>query len=335
MTLAELLNSDLSTLGREARHLFDWWVDELAKLVPASVKRLSVVRGRPIRFTALGLDAIDDATTSHRNYVVTIAHENVLQREIATPPMTSAELRRMLALNSERYLPLPGDSVILATAVRDGRGQDGMMLSEIAAFPIARAQALADAMRAGHIVPRAVRLADQNGRIDPRFNFLPAMRASGLVQSSGSHVRSWWIVVGALVALVVATAIWRDVVEVDRLQTLVDAQRPAVGVAQRITAQMQALDAIARRAAQRRGDSDPLLLLGLTTAAVPDGAWVQRLAWNGVTMRLTGYRSRDTDVAAALRKMPGIVTVKSAQTDTMTEIAAGQPFDLVATMRTD
>lgn len=333
MTLTELLNSDMATIGRTLRGAFDWWVAELDNLVPAAVRRWNDAGVQTLHFDgAAGTITADDNEVSARSPVVALRPQDVLTRELATPPMSVAELARMLLLNGERYLPLPADTILLATATRGIVRDDGMMIADVAALPLIRARALAEALQMRQIVPRAVRIADGANRVDPRFDFLPALRSSGLVYGSPHHARNWWIVVGALAALSVAVAIWHDAAKVDRLQALVDTQRPAVGVAQRMTTQMRALDAVAQRSARRRGRSEPLALLELATTTVPDGAWVQRLTWNGATLRMTGYRSRDADVAAALRKMPGVATVKSTRSDTMTENAAGQPFDLIATM---
>ena len=74
-------------------------------------------------------------------------------------------------------------------------------------------------------------------------------------------------------------------------------------------------------------------MLAQVSEAVPDGAWVQRYAFEGNALRLTGYRQPDADVAGALRKLPLFASVKSAQSDEAAAISTGQPFDLVAQLR--
>jgi len=267
-----------------------------------------------------------------QNVTVLVPSSAVLVRDIATPAMTSADLGRMLALNAERYFPLPGASVLISSAIRPERREDGLMLTDLAALPLLRAEALAKAMTEAGIEPQAVRIAGDRFAPDPRFDFLPAMQNSGLIGRAARSAQNWWIVVGVFAVLNLATMIWRDSADVERLQTLADQQRPAVAVAQRMATRIRSVDAIAHRAVARRGFFDPLAALARTTAAVPDGAWVQRYAWDGTTLRLTGYRASDTDVAGALRKAPGFTNVKSAQTDSMAETATGLPFDLVARM---
>jgi Tfp pilus assembly protein PilN len=331
MTLNELLNSDLATIGREARRGFDWWIGELRALLPDRLKSWQTGTTPVLAFDGTVLATGDGKSDSRP--VVVVSGASVLTREITTPPMSRDDLERMLALNAERYLPLPAGAVLLAMAGRADRSVDGMMLTDIAALPVARAAALAEALRRIAIIPRAVRIGDTSSRPDPRFDFLPAMRAAGLVERADARVRNWWVVVAVLAVLNVATIIWRDTAAVNRLEALTDAQRPAVAIAQRMTTRMRQADAIVQRAVIRRREQSALGVLAATTAAVPDGAWVQSYAWDGLTLRLTGYRARDADVAAALRKSPVFASVKSAQTDSIAEIAAGQPFDLAAQIK--
>ncbi|MFM9976615.1 MAG: hypothetical protein ACKVOP_01025 [Sphingomonadaceae bacterium] len=331
MTLNELLNSDLSTIGREARRGFDWWIDELRALLPDRIRRWQSGSTPVIAFDGTGLAA--SAENPLTRPIVVVSDTSVLTREIVTPVMSRDDLARMLALNAERYLPLPANAILLATSARADRRDDGMMLTDVAALPIARATVLAEALRRAAMAPRAVQIGDADATPDPRFDFLPAMRAAGLVAPSASKVQNWWAVVAALAVLNFAAIIWRDAAAVDRLQALTDAQRPAVAIAQRMTARMRQADLIVQRTVARRRQQGALDVLAATTAAVPDGAWVQRYAWDGPTLRLTGYRSRDADVAAELRKVPMFASVKSAQTDSVAEIATGQPFDLVAQIK--
>lgn len=338
VTLSELLNSDLSTLIGYARRGYDWWIEELATLVPTSVRSWGtrstnvVMFAEDHRFVRTdGSPLMTDADASMgQNVTVLVPNGAVLVRDIATPAMTGADLDRMLALNGERYFPLPGASVLISSAIRPDRREDGAMVSDLAAFPLSRAEALAKAMTESGIAPQAVRVASDPFIPDSRFDFLPAMQKGGMIGKTARSTQNWWVVVGIFAALNLATMIWRDSADVERLQTLADQQRPAVAVAQRMAGRIRSVDAIAHRAVARRGFFDPLSALARTTAAIPDGAWVQRYAWDGTTLRLTGYRSSDTDVAVALRKAPGFINVKSAQTDSMAETATGMPFDLVA-----
>ena len=338
MSLNSLLNSDLTTLIGNARGAYGWWIDELFALAPQTLRGWSTTKRKTVIFDDDGRltpsNPVDKASSSSwRNAVIVIPQSAVLLRQVETPATTRAELSRALALNSERYFPLPSGSILLASAAQSVRNDAGTMQTDVAALPLACAARLAEALREADIVPQSVRIAGNYQSADRRFNFLPAMRAAGLVDASDGNSRKWWLVVAAFALLNLAAIVWRDAAEVDRLQALVDAQRPAVGVAQRMAMAMQAMDASAHRAATRRGEQEPLRILAAATAAVPEGAWVQRYAWDGGTLRLTGYRARDADVATALRRAGRFANVKSTQTDSMAETVTGQPFDLAAEIR--
>ena len=333
MTLNDLLNSDLTTLRHEARRGFDWWIDELAALVPSSLQRFGqrnrqmlTLDGGVWHDAATG-DALGRAPSD--GAIIVINENQLLVREVTVPPMSASEVNRMLALNAGRYFPMPTESILLSATPRRTRTDEGLMTVDVAALPITRATAIAAAISATGLIPAAVRVL-RDEHVDPRFDFLPQMQRSGLLGSHRPGRANWWALVAALALLNIAMLSWRDTADIERLQALVDGQRPAVTVAQRITARMRAMNAHAQRAALQRQQREPLSTLAAITQAVPDGAWVQRYAWDGATLRLTGYRSRDTDVASALRKLPGFANVKSAQTDSIAETATGQPFDLVA-----
>ena len=85
--------------------------------------------------------------------------------------------------------------------------------------------------------------------------------------------------------------------------------------------------------AAERGSHDVLGALGSVSAALPSGAWVQRYAWSGRSVRLTGYKRQGVDVLAALRHDPRFANVRSANSDVIAEIPAGQPFDITATLK--
>jgi len=334
MNVSTLLNSDLSTLLQEARRGVDWWREELAGLVPAALRGGQRADRATLIFDGAGgfvdrQGRTPDAATRAafgREGVVLVPGNTVLVRRIAAPPMTRADLTRMFALNAERHFPMPGGAVLLSS-VAPGGGEGGTT-AEIAALPEPFARSLAAAMQDCHLQPQSVRVAQVDGRPDARFDFLPAMRAAGLTETSPSPRRAWWSLVALLALLNLVAAIWVDAAAVDRLQALVDAQRPAVTVAQTMATRVRRNEAMAKAAVLRRRQIDALGTLAYVSAALPEGAWVQRYAWDGRALRLTGYRSRDADVAAALRRIPGFTRVKSGQTDAVAETATGQPFEL-------
>lgn len=337
MKLNNLLNSDMKTIVGEANRAFLWWVEELRSLVPPRMRDWRSTKSPILFFDTIGRftesDGAPATNGSPSNATIVVCDQAVLQREVIAPAMSRSDLAQMLSLNCERYFPLPGASLILAQSTDSIRTENGVAKIGIAALPLVHADALAAALKAAAITPRSVRIGNRDLNADPRFDFLSGMRAAGLLPPRSRRRAIWWTVVAAFALLNLVTLILRDAAENERLQALVDAQRPAVTVAQRMTSQMRSVGTVAQRVAARRAQREPLGALAATTIALPDGAWVQRYAWDGASVRLTGYRMRDADVAAALRRSDRFANVKTAQTDSMGETVTGQPFDLTAEIR--
>ena len=57
---------------------------------------------------------------------------------------------------------------------------------------------------------------------------------------------------------------------------------------------------------------DPLHVLDAVTRVLPPSAWVQRLEWNGQTVRVVGFKNSDTDLVAAFRASPVFINPRVA-----------------------
>lgn len=341
MKLNELLNSDMTTIAGAVREGFDWWRAELAGLLP---RRSALGAARPATLAVLAtrgeLSLIRNGQFGETVGAIGRLHgspalfpaDECLVRKLSLPAMSQRDLSAMLALDGDRYFPMAAGTSLFA-ASPPHPAADGTIAVDVAAWPVDRARLAADALFAAGITPSEVRPADPDLVPDARFDFLPAMRDREIMPGSGESARTWWIVVACLIALNLGMIVWRDSARLERMQELVDAQRPAAAVAQRIVQQMRSSQALAVRSVDERRDRDATGILGEVTRAVPNGAWVQRYAVEGNTLRLTGYRLPDVDVAAALRRSPRFASVKSAQSDQTAVGADGQPFDLVAELR--
>jgi hypothetical protein len=330
MRLEQLLNADMATLGQLIRTGALWWIDELRGLLPAGLAasrdpallvdqgaveplgadRSRVGRGdRPVRAQAI------------------VPAASALLRTVEVPAMNRRDLVRMIELDIERWLPLPAGAAVVDAAIVARGTAEGRMEAAIAALPVPVASAAISAFSGAGIAPTHLRIAGGDAP-DTRFDFLPAMRTAGLAEKPRGAAPFWWAVVGFLFVLNMGMLIWRDSANVEQLQALVDAQTPAVQIARRVTRDMRQTDLLARRAVVRRRRHNALGDLALVSRTMPDGAWVQHYAWDGASLRLSGYRTADTDVAGALRRVPGFASVKSAQTEALAEISSGEPFDL-------
>ncbi len=159
-----------------------------------------------------------------------------------------------------------------------------------------------------------------------------AMRAVVPVAGQGDARSAWWAIAGFLFALNLGLLVWRDMQSVLQLERLLEQQAPAVDTARAITRRIAASNGRAIELVARRERYDPLDALAAATRALPAQAWVQRYAWDGKGVRISGYKARGTDVTGALRRSGRFAGVRLAGADSMAEVPAGQPFDVTATL---
>lgn len=335
MTAGRLLDADMTTIGRMIAQGFRWWIDELAALVPPRWRGDGGDRGPQAWYDGTLHAARDGrpigplAAAARGPATILIAPDLCLTRTLDRPAVSPRDLARMLALDGDRIMPMPAGSMLVAGRVASAAADGVHVVVEAAGLPIGVARDLLAAAAAADIVPVRVALdppTDPAARID----FLPAMRDAGLIVGDRSVAATWWAVVAFLFALNLGLLIWRDHASVARLRQIVDAQRPAVSVARAIGARVAGADRIARASADARARHDALGMLAGVTRALPDGAWVQRLSWDGASVRLAGYRARDANVVTALRAAPGFAGVRNTSSDAVAEVPAGQPFDVTA-----
>jgi general secretion pathway protein L len=339
VTLAELLNTDLTTIGGWLADFYRWWIGELAEMLPAPARRWVETRpslsAEPLadgtyRFSRDGRLVMEEPADRRRARPVTLRvspHEALL-REAPAPAIAERDLRRMVALDIDRLTPFRADQVFVAVAA-SAAGTHRALVGAI------RREAALDALqnaRAAGLDPRALGVAGSSPA-ELALDFFPAMREAGVIVDPSPGRTRIWAVIAALVLANLAVAIGRDMFEVRALHAKVDDQRAAVGAV--LAVRGRVLNEERRRAdiLERRADGDPLRMLGVVTAAVPGGAWVDRLAFDGASVRLSGFRQQQVDVAAALRAAPGLTHVRSSETDVLTREAAGQPFDLTADLK--
>lgn len=336
MSPADLLNAELPPAGQALRAGLDWWLGELSDMVPPAWKR--ALSGRPAVTAELRADGrirlVRDGREIHRAPLTRIRPlevrlllppDEALTREAALPRLPDRDLRRLVALDIDRLTPFQAEAVFADVAVLgpDARPQ----LQRVLVAAVAReraARALAQARAAG-LEPAALSVAGAPAEID----FLPALRkAEGRARADGGR---WvWGVIALLAVTNLLVAVVRDAADTAQLRAAVELQKPRVREAAALRSQVQ--DEAARRAAVARqhGEGEPLRVLDALTRAIPDGAWVQRMTWDGRAVRLAGYRQDTVDVVAALRASPMFEAPRSSVADTPARGAAGQPFDITA-----
>ncbi len=338
MTLADLLNSDMTTIARLARRGFDWWVRELAELIPESLLPAGMIRRRHLaawhRYE--GGEVIPASTRGVDTVVIPRAL--CLARTLTLPRLPEADLRALIMLDADRIMPVPADSIVLGIRIagpasapdaqRDAVGVPNTVSVQVGALPLAEARRITDALAAAGLAPAHIGPLDAEGqRLD--VDFAPALRKAGLLAPRPAVARFWWAVVAVLVLIINGTAILRDRQQVERLQALVDAQAPALNVVRRIEDRLQGNARQVTALDQRRAGQQPLRLMAKLGGALPPQAWVQRFEWDGKQLRLSGYAARGVNVVSALKASGAFTGVRANRAETASETETGRPFNLV------
>lgn len=315
-----ILDADMTTVAGWLRDGWRWWVDELAALVPDRWRTLSRGRADLARFDGTHLTG----AAPDRPVAIGIAPELCLVRVVERPALGERDVARMLAFEADRILPMPAETMVAAGRIVEREG--GTMRLAVAGLPRARADVLVALVAQQRLRPVRVFVDHPAGAIE----LLPALRDAGYLTVRPGAARGWWVAVAFLFVLNVGLLIWRDAARVQRLQEVVDAQAPAVGVSRAMTGRVRAGQRVALVTARRRAAYDPLGVLARVSGGVPAGTWAQRYGWTGGTLKLAGYRPRSANIVGALRQLPGFVEVRNTNTDSVAEVPAGQPFDVSA-----
>lgn len=333
MTLAELLSADHVTLGRWLGAGLAWWGGELVGMLPAPARRW--FEARPSLTAELLADGgwrltrnervvMETAGDPRRPRPVTLRlpREAALIREAPAPAMPDHDLRRMLELDIDRLTPFRPDQVFVDVVVEDAprRAVVAAIQRDLAIQALERA-------RAAGLDPRVLGVA-ADSPAEAALDFLPKMREAQLAPRPSANRTFIWGAVAVLVLLNIAAAIGRDMLDLRALRDRVEDQRPRVSQVQTLRRKVLSEDHRRADLLARRASGEPLRMLDALTAAVPDGAWIDRLVFDGQSARVSGYRQDQVDVAAALRAAPALVNVRNSGTDVLTRQAAGQPFDL-------
>lgn len=339
MNLNAMLNADMTTVAAMLKAGWRWWIGEISAMLPGFAQRRASYRG-PIalydgdaaftlveRGQATPLDG--DQAARVMRVAIALPADCALKRTAELPRLGEADMHGLLALEADRLMPLPQSALLIAADPSGaGRSAESMTVT-IAALPRSYADRVLEAAAAHRLEPDRIGLDDGQGGLV--FDFSRQLRAEGRLAPRSNKGALRWALVAAAFLLNIGLLVSRDIQSVDQLQALVDGQAPAVSAARTITARMQRFDRNSNELMVRRDRQDALAVLGAVSRSMPDGAWVQRYDWEGQTLRLVGYRPKNVDVIAALRKTPGVSAARPASAEPATELPGGVPFDISVT----
>lgn len=339
MSMGSLLNTDVKSLRAMALRGVGWWVGQIEQMLPAALRHARRAPRQLVIWTDGTMRVVRkraSATVMPRSgsrVALAVPTELAFLRTLQLPRMTGSDLRRVVELEAERLSPLPPSELLIGVDAPSDNGADKTMQVDVAVLPQRVAEQAIDAADAAGLAITGFGLISGPGR-QARFDFMPALRERLLVPTRRSAGTIWWTLVGALFLINFVVMIVRDEQSVARLATAAEEQGPAVSAARAIQARAGEFDRLSRDVTARRAASDPLRALAVVSAALPAGAWVQRFTMTGPTVRLTGYRSGNADVVTALRRHPRIAAVRSNGEQPLAPSPMGQPFDVVARLRT-
>ncbi len=338
MTLQELLNSDVGALGASVRQGYDWWIGELAQLVPDRWRRRAA-GGRPLVELRQDLGPPRLRRRGRRDEVIGpkrkralsadlgLGPAQVLTRSVVLPAVGMADLRRLVALELDRLTPFRPDQVYFDIELLERDQQAGRQALRLAVIPRADAEAaLEQAARYG-VAPLRLGVLDGESL---RFDFLPALRAAGRGARANRALTLWWSLAAGLIALNVAVLAIKDMDDVATLRSTVEAQRPMVALALKLRQRVEQEAAVRTTLLARRAHNEPLRIEDAVARAFPSPQWIQRLEWNGRSLRLVGYRDAGFDVLAAARRS-GVLGAPRSLSNVDPATAGAKPqFDLIA-----
>ncbi len=335
MSEQSILNADMTTVGGWLADGLRWWVAQLESMMPEALRGARLKRywcvtpdNELVEVSDDDTHAIDPDVARSATGPLGFASSHCIVREIELPAMSAADLAKMIALDADRIFPLPVETLLVCGARQsDGVASEGRMIVKVGAIRRDTVStALERALAARYRTDRIVLAPESPGAL---LDATASATAAGLIVSQSTSRAGWWTVVLFLFALNLGLLIWRDQARVDAAAALVDAQAPGVAaartIAQRITTFQQSAELLVRK----RERQDAIRALEAVTRALPEQAWVQRYAWDGAAIRVSGYKRAGVDVASTLRKQ-GFSDVKSNNADASAELPTGQPFDIAA-----
>ncbi len=321
MNVREFLDTDFDVALGWLHQGVEWWLEEIAQLVPARWRGGLLSRRRTSAWTDGQSIALPDDAASGRQIDLTLAPDLYLTRSLTLPAMRGSDLRKMVELELDRLTPFHAADVHFDVQAKGGDAARQEV--EIGVLPRQTADAVLALLREKGLEAQSLRSSD--GGLD-FMTSIRAQGAAGLLQP-----RYIWSLAVFLIVLNVVVYTVRDMSRLSALQEMTASQQSVVTLARRLREKVDGENASRAALLAALSRNSPLRIVDAITRALPAGAWVQHLDWDGHRLHLTGYAPSQVDVVAALRRSaafgPG-ARVKAATAAAAATPDAPHPFDV-------
>lgn len=328
------------------RAIFQWWLDELAGMIPDGLKRvfvgtedllvfrfeddgIVVERTEGGAWRTLGRLARGDGpaalaaligtkSAGADGAVIVLPQARAIARRVTLPSAAEPELARALDYEIERHTPFPSGQAchIHAIAWRDRRA--GTIGVDLTVVPRALVESAVPAIRALGVEPVAVTVADGAGDVPgdvpgrlvdiQNRNFVPNMPA----RSAGKGRRRSVLALLSCAALVAAAVspILRLGQASDDVQRQIPLVRERAEAALALERQVQVLEAeIAVVSSARAALPSPTRLLEGLSSALPDDTWLTFLRLGAGQLIVEGRTASAAALVRRLEAVPGFGAV--------------------------
>ncbi|MGD8498347.1 MAG: PilN domain-containing protein [Chromatiales bacterium] len=326
-----------SLFGRRIPQFFDWWLGELADMLPESLRGvlrpekrrlLVVIEEDQARFAMVGpggrrelgsLTLTGDSEEARRvdallgkdrlgveDIVLCLPAAAVMQKTLSLPLAAQENLREVLSFEMDRYTPFRADAVYYDYRVQARDPQAGRLRVWLGVVPRARLDPLLESLAAMGLQPGIVDVALEEPEAEsPELNLLPVERRRRGPRSAKVLNR----VLASLVALLVIAALAIPLVQrhalVDSLRQELAVARAEAEEARRLREQLDRSTAEGAFLVQRKREELPLVqVLDELTRLLPDDTWLYGFEAKDSTVELKGESSEAAMLVSAIENAP-------------------------------
>jgi hypothetical protein len=341
MNINEVLNADMKVLVPWLKQGLDWWVEELAGMIPEKLRQKNTGKSLAVAFASAdgkyrfykAGEELSPKAVANVPMILVLSRAQVLVRSIDIPQLSPTDTRNLIANELDRWTPLnPVDAAFSHTVCqRDRLTKKNHVRLAVISRTVA-AKALEDAR---HARLKIVRLTYGSGgdNFDAETDFMKTLGHEAPDMAKLDARQFWWCIAVGLLAINVGLALFRDYRDIADLREIMQSQSQTAQLARQIQKRVVSEQLRRENLALLRQRQEPLRVLDILSKSLPDDAAVERFEWDGTSVRLTGYKKGSTDLQSVLGRVPEIASVRSNGSELPPQMELGQPFDLRLTFK--